>query len=280
MQLLSDFQFSQSSLQDFATCPRRFYWRYLAKLRYPAPETTPLLLAEAHMARGAAFHRMIEQYFRGIPADAIESAQTDDQIDRWWADFLRYALADLPERRLPEQILSIPVETPNGTARLTAKYDLIALGTDGALICDWKTSFRRPSRETLARRLQTIVYRYVLARAGAAINGGNPLRVDQIQMRYWFTAQPEAPETFRYDAEQYRQDGAIISGLISSILARDNTADAFPLTDDMNACAFCNYRALCDRGTQAGDFREIDAEEDEDLASFTLSLDQVGEIAF
>lgn len=280
MQLPADFQFSQSSLQDFATCPRRFYWRYLQKLRYPAPETAPLLLAEEHMARGAAFHRMIEQYFRGIPADVLENAQTDETIAVWWRDFLRYALADLPERRLPEQMLSVPVETPNGTARLTAKYDLIAFGGDGALICDWKTSFRKPSREALSKRLQTIVYRYVLARAGATLNGGKPLDVSGIQMRYWFTAQPEAPETFRYDAEQYRQDGAILSGLISSILARENTAEAFPLTDDLDACAFCNYRALCDRGVKAGDFREIDDEDDDDLASFTISLDQVGEIAF
>lgn len=283
IELPRDFQFSQSSMQDFATCPRRFYWRYLQKLRHPAPDTGPLRAYEHHLKQGEQFHRLAEQFFNGLDPKILTDAIDDDAIAAWWADFQAYVPHGVPNaRRYPEVALSAPIETPNGSARLTAKFDLIAFNADGAaVIFDWKTGLHKPKRETLEKRLQTVVYRYLLARAGASLNGGAALDVSRIRMTYWFTATPEAPETFAYDAAQYQRDAAQISGLISSLLARENTPEAFPLTDDYSACAFCNYRALCERDVPAGDFRVADMDDEpDDLVSFSISLDQVAEIEF
>ena len=42
--LPAQFAFSQSSLQDYADCPRRFQLRYLDKLIYPAIELRLMLM--------------------------------------------------------------------------------------------------------------------------------------------------------------------------------------------------------------------------------------------
>ena len=58
---------SQSSLQDYNDCPRRFELRYLQHLAYPAIETEPALENEKHQREGENFHRLVQQYFIGIP---------------------------------------------------------------------------------------------------------------------------------------------------------------------------------------------------------------------
>ena len=40
------FAFSQSSLQDYMDCPRRFQLRYLDRLIYPAAESEPAPVAD------------------------------------------------------------------------------------------------------------------------------------------------------------------------------------------------------------------------------------------
>jgi hypothetical protein len=49
---------SQSSLQDYNDCPRRFELRYLQRLAYPAIETEPALENEKHQREGEFFHRL------------------------------------------------------------------------------------------------------------------------------------------------------------------------------------------------------------------------------
>ena len=71
--------------------------------------------------------------------------------------------------------LSIPIKT----YRLTAHFDLIAVETDRAVIVDWKTEQRLPTREQLLKRMQTRVYRYVLTVAQQRPPG-------TVSMIYWF----------------------------------------------------------------------------------------------
>ena len=69
---------SQSSLQDYNDCPRRFELRYLQRLAYPAIETEPALENEKHQREGEYFHRLVQQYFIGIPAEQVaKTANTD-----------------------------------------------------------------------------------------------------------------------------------------------------------------------------------------------------------
>ena len=71
MNLPDDFVFSQSALQDYVDCPRRFELRYLLDVRWPALETEPALQHEIGMMKGQEFHHLLHQHALGVPAEAL-----------------------------------------------------------------------------------------------------------------------------------------------------------------------------------------------------------------
>jgi CRISPR/Cas system-associated exonuclease Cas4 (RecB family) len=295
MPLASDFQFSQASLQDYVECKRRFQLRYIFELKWPALEAEPADVYELHVASGEAFHRLVHQHQVGLPADlltrmaesATESAEAGEEsreasgnLLQWWQNYLASGPADLPAERYPEIALSAPV----GDYRVLAKYDLLAVEPGSrALIVDWKTSQRRPTQAWLAQRLQTRVYRYVLAEAGSHLNRGAPLRPDQIGMLYWFANYPDRPERLPYDETQHAADARFLARLVNEIATADE--DDFPKTEDVRRCRFCAYRSLCDRGIEAGDMTEQEPEDEDEPETDQdwldrIDFEQVGEIAF
>ncbi len=263
--------FSQSSLHDYTECARRYELRYVQRLAWPAPEAEPLLEHERRMQRGADFHRLVHQYLLGIPAERLTPLAEALGVGAWWANFLRTGLTGMAcAARYPEITLSMPM----AGARLIARYDLLAVQPGGRVtILDWKTTPRAPSRDKLAAHLQTRVYRYVLAWAGAHLYGGQMIPPEQIDMAYWFAEHP--PERFSYDVAQMQADEQVLTALIAEIQAR---AD-FPLTEDVTRCKFCVYRSLCRRGVKAGDLHDLDEDTSAGLPD-DFDFDQIAEIEF
>jgi hypothetical protein len=74
---------SQSSLQDYVDCARRFQLRYIDRLSYPAIESEPALENEKHQQEGEYFHRLVQQYLIGIPAEQISKLANTDNLQRW-----------------------------------------------------------------------------------------------------------------------------------------------------------------------------------------------------
>jgi hypothetical protein len=77
MTLPRDFHFSQHNLQDYVDCARRFELRHLLRLEWPAVQSAPVIEQELRMERGTQFHRMVQQWLHGIPADLIEQRASD-----------------------------------------------------------------------------------------------------------------------------------------------------------------------------------------------------------
>ena len=265
---------SQSSLQDYNDCPRRFELRYLQRLAYPAIETEPALENEKHQREGEYFHRMVQQYFIGIPENQLTKSANTDNLDRWWGNFLNATdlrgLKDLGGLRT-----EVTLSAPLGSFRLIAKYDLIATDGKKFYIYDWKTYRKRPKSEFLAIRLQTRVYRALLVQAGAFLNGGKPIAPEQIEMIYWFSDFPNDPAQFPYQADQFKRDWDALTSFAEEI----NSASSYPKTEDSNRCLYCPYRSYCNRGVRAGDALDAELEtEAEEL--FDINFEQIGEIEF
>lgn len=258
---------SQSSLQDFAECPRRFQLRYLEQLAYPAIETEPALENEQRLLQGERFHQMARQRFLGLPLEQICKQANTPELQLWWENFLNASIfAQPPEALYPEWTLSAPLPP----YRLLAKFDLLARLPEGRfLIYDWKTYRQRPPNHQLAARWQTRIYCALLARAGNQLNGGTPIQPEQIEMVYWFTDFPDQVARFPYSTAQYRRDWDALQRLAAEIAS----AEEFPLTQEERHCARCTYRSCCNRGTQAGEG------EPEEIGLYAqLDLDQIGEI--
>jgi hypothetical protein len=230
------------------------------------------------MDLGQRFHRLVQQTFLGIPLESISASINDPELTAWWNQFLEHTpVNSLPLKRYPEYILQ---ETFRDY-RLTAKFDLIAIEPGGqGVILDWKTSVRKPSRAYLSHRMQTRVYPYLLAKAGDILNDGSPLEPSNLQMIYWFTADPEKPEFFSYSSSQFDEDQNTIQALMDEILSLEE--ENFNPTQDERHCRFCVYRSYCDRGVTAGDLSQLEDDDllSDDLSGFELDFDQVGEIAF
>ena len=274
--LPSPFIFSQSSLQDYVDCNRRFQLRFIEQLQWPAVETAPVLENEHRQIEGQQFHRMVHQSLIGLPAEKINSMASSagsENLARWWGNFndaRKTSLAGLDDRALfPEQTLSAPLDGQ----RIVAKFDLIAVKDGHATIYDWKTYHKRPKDEWMAVRLQTRVYLSLLAAAGAHLNNGQPLAPEKIEMIYWYADFPSEPSRFPYDTARYQRDWKGLSSLIRELSSRQS----YPLTEDEKKCGFCAYRSYCERGVSAQDGDEVEAGAE---PGWDLNLEQIQEIEF
>ncbi len=276
MSLPADFVFSQASLQDYVDCPRRFQLRYLLRVAWPTPVAEPIRLAEEHLQKGASFHRLVYQHLIGLPPELLTTTITDSQLRQWWEAYRQTPPPNLPAAIYPEITLSAPL----AGRRLAAKYDVIAAAPESRLaIVDWKTNLRRPTRDWLERRLQTRVYRYVLAAAGQRFNRGQQVPPEIVEMTYWFANFPAQPERFRYDAAALAADEGYLGDLIGEIILRA-ADEALPMTDDTRRCRFCHYFSFCERGFGPADLTELEEEPEEGPAEIELDLDQIAEIEF
>ncbi len=273
-----DFSFNQHNLQDYLDCPRRFQLRYLDRMAWPAVQSEPILEQERRMQLGERFHQLVQQHQLGLPVEVLEAAASSDpDLLGWWQAYLHNLPADLPQLRKVEYTLSAPFDG----LRLLAKYDLLAIQPgERVQILDWKTGRRRPSVARLRERVQTRLYTFLLVLAGAHLNGGTAWRPEQVELTYWFTAEPENPMRFPYSAASYEEDSKLLHGWIDAIL---RSADhPMLMTSDEHQCLLCNYRSFCERGQRAGAWDEDTGDAEPASSSIESNFDfgQVGEIEF
>jgi len=267
--LSASFTFSQSSLQDYEDCTRRFQLRYLEQLHWPAVESAPVLENERRQIEGQLFHRMVQQYLIGLPAEELTPLASTENLSRWWDNFLLRGPKVTGYDLFTELTLSAPIEGH----RITAKYDLVAVKPGvQALIFDWKTYHKHPKEKWMAERLQTIVYPALLIQAGKHLNGGSRLQPEQIEMIYWYADFPDEPTKLKLTAPQYERDWKKLERLAREIKAKQS----FPLTEDEKKCVFCVYRSYCERGDKAGEGEELETE----FVAEDIDLEQIQEIEF
>ena len=282
--LPDDFVFSQSSLQAYVDCKRRFWLAYLNRVAWPAPPASPVGEYEQLMRLGADFHRAVQRSEEGIIANAGPRAFP---LEGWLRAYREHRPDDLPADCVQAEVaLETPVDAGGETRRLLAKYDLIAGDSDRTVIVDWKTGAKVTRPAILQQKMQTSVYPYVLVEASHALPWG-PVRPDQVEMRYWFSAAPDQTVAFAYSAAQHAANRERIVRLVEEILAGERPADFPKAPDSANTrkyvCGFCSYRGLCDRGVEATDLAELDdvvSDLDEPEAVAGFSLADVDEVSF
>jgi len=276
-ELPDSFQFSQSSLQDYADCPRLFQLRYIERLAWPAIEMEPVLENERRRTAGERFHRMVQQHLIGLPVEKLNALPDTPELARWWSTYLEEAnniVGPQGQGRLHvEKILSAPV----GAYHLIAKYDLLLLSSNGkAIIYDWKTSRKRPREEWMKGRLQTRVYPAMLVQAGGYLNQGRPIEPEQVEMVYWFAEHPKVPVRFAYTSGQYQRDWDGLCVMIQEI----SHHRFFPPSEEARTCPYCSYRSYCNRGEKAGLSEDFEATDEAVGGEFDIDFEQVAEIEF
>lgn len=278
MMLPSDFVFSQASLQDFVDCRRRFLYRYLMQVRWPALPAEPPDSFDHLLKLGNDFHRLVHQHLLGISVERLTSLVQDDrELGGWWNNYLAHGLSDLPDERFPE----VRLRGSFGGWPIVANVDLLAIEPgQQAVIVDWKTSRRKPRPENVERRLQSRVYPALLVQSGAGFNDGQNVDPEMIRMRYWYPEHPSHPVEMQYNQARYAQDVDVLERTVLEVAGTPE--NAFLKTEQVERCRYCVYRSLCDRGQTAGlvdDMNEDPIDIDESWEE-TFDFDQITEVAW
>ena len=279
MKLSKGFDFSQSNLQDYLDCPYRFYLRHIRCVKWPALVVNEAVEFERRGLAGGRFHRLVQQYLMGIPAERISEFITADpnpDLSLWWDNFIAAIPPALSGERWIETILSMPF----GEHRLLAKYDLILVQNENQIsIFDWKTSHTLPRKDWLLDKVQTKVYRFLLAQAGQTLVETRRLDPGKITMNYWFALHPENPISLPYSQTAFEADQKNLSHLIWEII--ETPEESFYKTHNRKHCRYCVFRSHCDRGTHAGDLAHMeDFQVEWDENQPNLNFEQIGEIKF
>jgi len=268
---------SQSNLQDFNECPRRFQLKVVDNISWPAVYLEPLSQLEQATEIGNNFHQLCHQFFTGIDQEFLSHTISNPALKLLWESFYSFARNLQIENRYSEIILS----TPFLGHQLIAKYDLLIKKNDGSfVIYDWKTSTHKPTRTLLGKRYQTFLYPFILAEAGTSIFNVEQVSPNSVSMNYWYPTSSDPEELFPYSDSLYSENTDELTGLISEIDGYIKSEKTFPLTDDLTFCSKCIYRSLCERGIQAGNFDLYTEIDQEDLSGFHFDLDNIGGIEF
>jgi CRISPR/Cas system-associated exonuclease Cas4 (RecB family) len=268
-QLPKSFTFSQSSLQDFHDCEKRFLLKYIERLAWPSIEVEPILENERRQIEGQKFHRLIQQHLLGIPSELLEKQSGTFPLSQWWQNYIHSDLHLEGNTLLPETALIASM----GNHKITAKYDLIAIDGNKFRILDWKTYQKRPSESTMRLHYQTKVYCWLLATIAPTLINNQNFDPENLEMIYWFANFPSQPIKITYSEAQFEKDRQHLENMIGRIEGKSE----FKITEDESKCRFCVYRSYCDRGVGAGVWDE-EYEISMDMPDF--KIDQIEEIEF
>lgn len=261
---LDEFFFSQSALIAFQNCPRKFRYRYLDGLFWPADWGSDVEQRKA-IEEGRQFHLLAERYYyRG---EAPEEMSVSGELGRMFQEMVQFRPYQASVRFWPEHELRVN----DGILRLVAKYDLLYITPAGrAIIYDWKTNATPSKINYWRNHLQTIVYRYVLCKVGGIYAPDGIIRPEDVTMVYWNPRYPHAAEPLNYSAKQMENDEIFLRDTISKIKQLDY--EHFTTTGDQKRCNVCEYCPIC-HGKRA---MELELEkEDMDV---DLNWEAVGEI--
>ncbi len=275
MPLPINFSYTQTNLQDYLDCPRRFELRHILHQEWPALESEPVLEHEQFIEQGILFHQRIHQLISGIPQQHLVDSQLSTDFQRWWQNFvICNPLKDLPARLYPEYTLTAHL----GTHKVSAKFDLLAIDPGKAfIILDWKTSQKRTPASVLTTRVQSRLYPILLVKAGSHLNNLQRIPPHQVNMQYWFADYPSSPEIIIYSQEKYDSDLQFLQQIMQEI--ENLPAGQFQITHDEKRCRYCQYRSLCRRGVTAG--YQDDLEDNTNLEMpLEVDFEHLGEIPF
>ena len=271
-----NFTFSANSLQDYQDCQRRFELKYLLKQSWPATTSEPVLDFEHHIQLGSQFHQLVHQYINGIPKEILIDTITDTGLADWFGNFLTFFTGLEYTQVFSEQSVRISLEG----FQVVAIFDLLGITPTGEIhIIDWKTSEKIPGKDILNKKIQTMLYQLAAIESAASFISGHEIPAEKVHMTYVYVHHAEQNTVdFDYSHTRYSQDKTFLENLIEEINVKES--GSFVCTDNEWRCKYCVYRSLCERGKEAGNFQEQEAEVDIEQLLENMDYESQDEIAF
>ena len=277
---MTNLTLSQSAIDTYQRCPRRYYLRYVRGLDWPAPLTSSELDFEQAMRRGEHFHLLIQQQSLGMDVTPMVDASDDEILRNWWHSFLDHARTHMPavtRAQYTEVELAVTIEG----VTVVAKFDNLAIEEDGGiLIFDWKTGTPR-TVEHLARTWQSVVYQFIATERGGQLRQPATLpkvEARQVHLTYWHARDAQHPVRLPYDDQMHEEGRRRLTSVIAEMkgLIECDQEAVFVHTPNEGECRHCPYRSYCERGREAGG--EMDPEMFPDAEEMMKNLDGLDDL--
>ncbi len=220
------FLYSQSSLDTFLTCNRKFKYQYIDSIRWGEIEEE---LAEK-FKKGEKFHTLAERYFSGIPTG--EEFLEEEDLKEYFNNLKDTFLINKDYEYKAEY----EIRYRNDNIKLMARYDLIVFKKDSVEIWDWKTGNKKLQEKYQKEKLQTKIYLYLLKE-----KLGDKVKAENISMNYWQPQYKNDWVTINYSDEMHSRNKKELKELMKDILEEEK----FEMTENKKACQYCDFKKIC-----------------------------------
>ncbi|MBU3127714.1 PD-(D/E)XK nuclease family protein [Clostridium tagluense] len=232
--------YSQNLLNTFDKCPFKFKIKYLDNIRWKKDSISDEDYYE-NMNMGLDFHLTAQRYFSNIPV-VINDSNTELLH---FTNSLREKFTILDENiYLPEY----EIKMRKDNIRIQAKYDLIIIKPNNKIeIWDWKTENRKLDYKEVNKRMQAIVYMYILGERSLEIFDRD-ICLEDISMKFW---QPQFKEdiiTINYSESKHKINEEKIMQLTRRLDNYDFSLD-FNIELYSKQCKYCEFAGntqVCD----------------------------------
>ncbi|MGH4119622.1 PD-(D/E)XK nuclease family protein [Clostridium sp.] len=232
---LKHIYYSQNLLNTFDKCPLKFKIKYLDNVRWKKDSINNEDYYE-NMNMGLDFHLICQRYFSNIPVNINKS---NSELINWYNSLKEKFLISDENIYLTEY----EIKMRKDDIRIQAKYDLIVIRPNNKIeIWDWKTENRKLDYKEVCKRMQAIIYMYILGERSLEVFD-KEIPLENITMNFW---QPQFEEdiiTINYTESIHKIHEEKIMELICRL-------DNYDFGSDFNKelyskhCKYCEFAGV------------------------------------
>lgn len=257
------YKVSPSKLGTWQSCPRRFRFQYVDRLRMPGNW--------AHLSMGNSIHDALRDYYELAPEQRTPDIAGRALIRRWRANGFRDAQQSEQWRAAAARMVaayaagSDPMMEPFGTERTLAartetlsisgrvdRLDPVQADDRVLVVVDYKTGKSVPTvddaRGSVALALYAITVQQTLRRDCAAVELHHV--PSGVRVRWEHT-----PEALDRHLRRVEQIAAEMRAAEDSLTAGGDADALFPCVTS-RLCGWCDYRSICVEGAAASTEQE------------------------
>jgi CRISPR/Cas system-associated exonuclease Cas4 (RecB family) len=188
---------------------------------------------------GLNFHLLCNRYFIGIDTSMGEDTKDKDKLEGWMKSLKKTIPINKDHTYLSEYTIRMAMDE----VRLQANYDLIILKEDTIEIWDFKTESRKPIYRDLEKRMQTIVYMYVLMENLKLL--GKTIEFSNLKMIYFNPQYEDQLIQIDYDEFKHEENHKSIKNIIDRIKEYDFQG-LFDKSIYEKYCKYCEFERICE----------------------------------
>ncbi|MCX6809478.1 MAG: ATP-dependent DNA helicase [Candidatus Berkelbacteria bacterium] len=239
---LSPFELSRQQIDDYHTCPKKYY--FASKLQIPLPTNWHFMYGTAiHESIGRYYQRkmkgesptldlMIKDFNQSFTSEGFITRQHEEERKRTGIETLTRFFVDDQKLNLMPHKIEERFEFIVDRVRITGRYDLIMKSGDNFEICDFKTSEVKDQKDA-DRRIKDSIQMKIYALSWFANKG-------KIPKTSLYFIESDLKGTKEFSNDEIDEARKVVEDAICGIKRGD-----FQAMPNERQCGLCPYKDIC-----------------------------------